>query len=177
MIKNTENSYGIISKLLHWTMSIVIITLICVGYYMSDLPASPEKFEIYGMHKATGVIILSLALIRIFWKYRNITPSLPENLPHWQAAASKINTGLLYFLMFLMPLSGLFMSLYSGYAVNVFGLFTIPAFERKERLATLAKEFHEAFAVILIVSISLHVAAALYHHFIRKDELLKRMIK
>ncbi len=175
MIGNTPDSYGIVAKLLHWIVAIAIIALILVGYYMSDLPNSDGKYQLYSMHKASGVCVLIFIVIRLIWRIMNITPSMPKDTPHWQVIAADVNIKFLYFLMLCQPLSGIFMSLYSGYPINVFNLFTIQAFEKKIKLASLAKEFHEAFSVLLIICVSLHLLAALYHHFIRKDGLLRRM--
>jgi cytochrome b561 len=65
MIKNTDNHYGIIAKLFHWLIAIAIISLITVGFIMSDMPPSPDKYELYGMHKASGVIVLMLVTLRV----------------------------------------------------------------------------------------------------------------
>lgn len=176
MLKNTETSYSIISRILHWTVSIFIFTLLFVGYYMSDLPNSPEKFQIYGMHKAFGVLTFTLVIIRIIWRMNNILPKPVEGTAHWEEVASRLNFKVLYVLTVIMPLSGIFMSLYGGKAIDVFGLFIIPAFEINKKLSSLAKEFHGAFAVLLIVSLSMHISGALYHHFIKKDRTLKRII-
>lgn len=175
MIGNTREAYGFISKLLHWIVAIAIITLISVGYYMSDLPISDQKYQIYSTHKAAGVCVLIFVIIRLVWRIMNIAPEMPKDTPQWQVIAADVNVKFLYFLMLCQPLSGIFMSLYGGHPINIFGLFAIPAFETKVKLASLAKEFHEAFSVLLIICISLHLLAALYHHIIRKDGLLKRM--
>jgi cytochrome b561 len=176
MIKDTENSYSLISRLFHWFIGISIISLLIAGYYMTDLPPSDQKYQIYGIHKAFGFIVLILTIARIFWRILNIAPKTIQGTPHWQEVASKVNFKLLYSLSLIMPLSGIFMSLYGGFPISVFGIFTIEAFEKNQRLASLAREFHGAFAIVLICSLSLHVVGALYHHFIKKDRTLKRMI-
>lgn len=176
MLKDTENSYSLISRLLHWVIAAATITILSVGFYMTDLPPSDDKYKIYGLHKACGVILLTLTLLRIIWRMWNSLPKTIENTPHWQDVASKLNYKLLYTLSLIMPISGICMSLYGGKSIDVFSLFTIEAFEKNARLSSLAREFHGAFAVLLVVSLSLHASAALYHHFFVKDKTLKRMI-
>lgn len=174
MLRNTATSYGWLSRLLHWTVSIMIFILLGAGYYMTS---EPPKYDVYPIHKATGFVLLILVILRLTWRLRNISPELPSSTPHWQAVAANLNIKVLYVLMIAMPSSGILMSLYGGHPISIYGFFTIQAFEKNEKLSVLAKEFHGAFAVLLILAISLHVFAALYHHFIKKDNVLVRMIR
>lgn len=177
MLYNTEKSYGLISRLFHWIMSVIILSMISVGYYMKYFAPQESKATIYGMHKATGVIVFTLVLLRLTWRMINVSPKLPEDCQKWLAAASKINFIVLYTMMISMPITGLFMSLYSGFKINVYGLFTIPTFlEKNKKLAALFKELHNGFAVLFIIAISLHILVNLYHHFYKKDNILTRMI-
>jgi cytochrome b561 len=176
MIKDTENSYSIISRLFHWVIGLTILSLVGVGYYMTGLEPSDTKFQIYFIHKSVGFSVLLLTIARIIWRLFNTYPKSVDGTPHWQEVAAKINFKLLYSLSLIMPLSGIFMSLYGGHGINVFGMFTIDPFQKNLRLASLAREFHGAFAIVLIVSVSVHIIAALYNHFSKKNSTLKRMI-
>lgn len=176
MLYNTQKAYGWLSKFLHWTVGVSILIMLFAGYYMTDMPPSPEKFKFYGIHKAFGVTILILVIIRLIWRTQNVTPQKHPSIPNWQVIAAELNVKILYFLMAVMPLSGIFMSLYGGYPINFFNLFAIPAFEKNIKLSNLAKEFHEAFAVLLIIAVTLHLLASLYHHFIKKDDTLRKML-
>lgn len=176
MIKNTENSYGIIARILHWFIGVTILCMLVVGYYMAGLAPTPAKFELYGMHKATGFLLFLLIIFRLIWRIINIQPKPVENTPHWQEVAAKLNFKVLYVLTLAMPSSGIFMCLYGGYPINVFGMFTISAFTKNPKYSELAAEFHNAFAILIIISVSLHFMGAMYHHFYKKDRTLKRMI-
>jgi cytochrome b561 len=176
MLKNTKNSYGLIARILHWLIGIAILCMIGVGYYMSGLSFSPYKFELYDIHKATGFLLCILIIFRLIWRIYNIQPKTVENTPYWQEAAAKLNFKVLYVLTLAMPASGILMSLYGGYEINVFGIFTIPAFVKNAKYSGLAAEFHSAFAILIIMSVSLHILGALYHHFYKKDLTLIRMI-
>ncbi len=177
MLKNTENSYGTIAKILHWTISIMMICLICVGFIMSNMEPSPEKYQLYKVHKATGVIVLLLVIFRIIWKLSNKTVQLPSDISSLIKFGAKITHYLQYLFMLLMPISGILMSTFSGKEIPVFGLFTIPTFEKNSELAGIFYKIHVTAIWFFIAVIILHIGAALYHHFIRKDQVLMRMIK
>lgn len=176
MLKNTANTYGSVSRFFHWLMSITIIIMLCVGFYMASLEPSDQKWEIYGMHKATGVIILALATLRLSWRFINIVPDLPKTMPRLQEIGYRFGIKLLYLCMFLMPSSGILMSLFSAKEISVYGMFTIKAFEANKDLAIIFNTIHVYSGIALACIIGLHVTMGLYHHFIAKDRLLMRMI-
>jgi cytochrome b561 len=176
MLKNTTDSYGVVTRLLHWIVGLTIITMLCVGFYMSSLEPSDQKWQIYGLHKATGVIVLALVIIRFSWRLVNIIPSLPKTVPGLQAIGYRFGMKLMYLLMFLMPSSGILMSLYSAKAIPVYGIFTINAFEANKELATIFHTIHVYSGIALACIATFHAAVGIYHHFIVKDRLLLRMI-
>lgn len=176
VLKNTKNSYGLISRLLHWIIAFFIIGQISVGFYMTSLSVAPEKYKLYGNHKAFGVCILIIVTIRLIWKLLNKAVLPPAGLPKIIVLTAKAAHLLLYFCMFVMPISGVMMSRFSGFAVNVFNLFTIPALSKNTEFAGLFYKLHAITAWCFVVLIIAHILAALYHHFIRKDEVLKRII-
>ena len=177
MLKNTNTSYSIITRVLHWTISIMMIVIIACGFYMSDLEPSDDKWALYAAHKATGVVILALVLIRVVNRLMNIVPKLPDTVPTWQVKLSSGNILLLYLTMLLMPLSGLFGSLLGGYDVAVFGLFTIKALEQNKEISAKLWWIHHQCPWLLMFCIALHICGGLYHHFILKDNVLMRMIR
>ncbi len=177
MLKNTTNSYGTGTKIFHWIIGIIIIVMLAVGYIMTNKGNFAFKWQLYDLHKATGVTLLFLVSLRLIWRLMNIKVTLPGDLPSWQKIASHVNFIILYILMFAMPLSGLLMSLLGGRNINIYGLFTIEPFAKNILLAKIFKNIHENAAPLLCALIALHITAALYHHFIRKDNVLIRMIR
>lgn len=177
MIKNTENSYGSMTRILHWLMSIIIIIMIIVGFTMANLPPSDQKWQMYNAHKATGVIVLFLTTLRVLWVLTNIRVQVPFNLPSWQRMLARWNHNLLYVLMLVMPLSGALMSLLGGHDIDVYGLFTIKALGEYKNISKICWNIHVNTAILLVVTIVVHIIAALYHHFVRKDNVLMRMIR
>jgi cytochrome b561 len=176
-LKNNSLVYGSITKLLHWLMAVLIIGLIIIGLIMADMDTSPDKLKLIGNHKAIGIIVLFLAALRLVWKLRNQSPLMPNSLKQWQKKAATGAHLLLYFFMFAMPLSGWAMSSAAGYPVSVFGLFTMPdLIGPSQDLRGFFKEAHALMAWGLMATIALHAGAALLHHFIYKDNILRRML-
>jgi len=174
-LKNSSTQFGSISIALHWIIALLMIGMLCVGLYMVGLPLSPQKIQIYGWHKATGMFILLMVLLRLIWRLSNIQPRL--KLPFWEKISARVMHWLLYALMFLMPLTGWLMTSAAGYTVSFFGLFIIPApISANEQAKALFGTLHEGFAYALIVAIIIHILAALKHHFIDKDDILRRML-
>jgi cytochrome b561 len=174
-LKNTINRYGLVAILLHWVMAILIIGLLILGLYMVRLPIGLEKLKLFGWHKEYGFLVLILVTIRILWRLINTTPKLL--LPAWEKRAARGVHWLFYGFMFALPLTGWLISSAAGLPVSFFGLFTLPnLIGANEGLVELFEEAHEWLAYGLIAIILLHTAAALKHHFIAKDDILRRMI-
>lgn len=176
MLKNTHNSYGSLTRLFHWLMALIIIGIIAVGFTMTSLDPSNQKWFLYAQHKAFGVIILALIPLRLIWRLVNPQPNYPPDLPKWQDKAATYNIRFLYLCMILMPCSGFIMSTFGGHPISMFGLFTIDPFFKKHALAGLTHEVHEVLAWGIAAAVGLHIVAALYHHFILKNSILRRML-
>jgi cytochrome b561 len=173
MLKNDNNHWGVVSRLLHWLVAFLIIGLLYVGLYMAGLPDSPSKFELYGFHKSFGIMVLGLVAIRIMWRLLTMTPDLPDKL-----LLSRLSAPVLYLAMLTMPISGVVMSQAGGYPISVFSLFTVPTFmDKNPDLGKLAWQVHGYAGKVFIVLICLHILAALYHQLVLKNNLLGRMIK
>lgn len=176
MLKNTPQSHGSVTRSLHWIMGLIIIAIIIAGFIMTSLEDSSQKWFIYAQHKAFGVIILTVIPLRILWRLMNPQPQLPKSTPLWQSKAANTNILFLYTCMLIMPFSGFIMSSFGGHPISLFTLFTIDPFFEKHEMAGIMHETHTILAWGIALSASLHIAGALYHHFILKDTVLKRMI-
>jgi cytochrome b561 len=174
---NSFERYGIVTVFLHWFMAILIIGMLTLGLYMVRLSVSPEKLKLFRWHKEYGVLILTLVSLRLSWRLLNITPLLPANLPRWQQWAAHAAHYLLYLFMFAMPLTGWLMSSASDLPVSFFGLFVLPnLIAPNHDLRLWFANIHEWLAYGFIALICLHALAALQHHFINKDNILRRML-
>lgn len=174
---NTPVSYGSVTKILHWVTALLIITLLTVGFTMGGIKDLPVKFTVYGLHKSLGVTVLLLVLARAAWHVYSRRPDPVETLsPRDRRGAAGMHY-LLYALMILMPLSGWAMSSAFGRPVSFFGLFTLPDFVAPDPdLGKALAARHRQIAWVIIVAVSLHAGAALWHHFVRKDAVLRRML-
>ncbi len=175
-VKNTTQNYGLVAKSLHWLMAFIVIGLLILGLYMVTLPINAEKLKLYGWHKEWGILILMLVVARLIWRFSNITPPLPNHLPAWQKwAASSVHYAF-YLFLFAMPLSGWMISSAAGLPVSFFGLFVLPDLVAPNKaLMVLLEEIHKWLGYGLILAIVAHVGASLQHHFIYKDNILRRM--
>lgn len=176
LIKNTDQRYGIIAIFLHWLMAILILGLIALGWYMTGLVIGIEKLKLYGWHKEFGVLVLMLVVLRLIWRLANNLPSLASlaTLERWGARTVH---WAFYGFMFAVPISGWMMSSATGLPVSFFGLFVLPdLISANEQARQLLVVTHKWLAYGLLATICLHIAAALKHHFINKDDILKRML-
>ena len=184
-LKNTPTRYGAVGQTLHW----VIVALIITQYVLASLAeeagaakaahpaAALVQFQWLARHKSFGLTIFALAIVRLLWRWFSPPPALPVTMPHWQVVAAKLSHYAFYVLLFAMPLSGLVMSAASNYPVSYFGLFTLPDLVAPdEGLKHLMETVHETMFWILVALASLHVAAALKHHFVDHDDVLRRML-
>ncbi|WP_313920052.1 cytochrome b [Tahibacter sp.] len=176
-LKSEANRWGVGARTLHWIMAVLIIGLGLVGLYMSDLPNSPQKIKIYALHKSVGLTVLALLLLRLAWRLADRRPDeLP--MPRWQALAARAVHGLLYVLMFALPLSGWLYNSASGYPLQWFSLFNLPSLTggADPALKGLAHNIHVYGFYVLVLALLAHAGAALKHHFIDRDDTLVRML-
>ena len=175
LIKNTKERFGLIAIVLHWVMALLVIGMIIVGLYMTSLPIGLEKLKFYGLHKEFGFLVLALVILRLLWRLANIRPKLL--LPWWEKTAALCAHWAFYLILFAMPITGWLLSSAAGFSISFFGLFTIPTIiPANEARANLFGDIHQYIAYALITLIVIHILAALKHHFIDKDNILRRMI-
>lgn len=162
--------------ILHWVIALAMIGMLAFGLYLEDMPRSPEKGELMGLHKSIGILVLLLASYRVIHRLINKMPRPIKPMPEWQ---EKTATGTHLFLLLgtlFMPLSGVMMSVGGGRAVNVFGLELLAAGDKIEWLRELGGIVHGFGSTLLIIVILLHVAGALKHQLIDRDGTMKRML-
>jgi len=169
--------YTATAKGLHWLMAILLLGLLALGFYMSDLPLSPEKLRLYSWHKWAGVTAFLLVLFRLGWRVTHLPPALPASMPKFMQLAAHAGHLALYGLMLAIPLSGWLMSSAKGFQTVWFGVLPIPdLLEKNKELGAQLAEVHEALAILFILTLLAHIGAALKHHFIDKDDILTRML-
>jgi len=162
---------------LHWLLAVLIVGSFGVGLYMTGLPFSPLRLKVYNWHKWAGVTILALSALRLLWRLGHRPPALPADMPGLQKAGSRISHTLMYLLFFAVPLSGWAYSSAMGMPVSWFGVLALPDFMAVDHdlAEAVLQPLHRNCAFALAGITLLHVAAALKHHWIDRDGLLKRM--
>ena len=197
MMIQTSTRYTKTAVVLHWLIAIFLVVMFVLGWFMADLPKEGPKQSAYdlldlgiytwqlaeavtprtfyfNLHKSLGITIFALIAIRILWR---ITHKPPALLTSYKAMERKVATGthhLLYLLMVAVPLTGLIMAIYSKYGVKWFGFDLFKGLDNKG-VREIFEGAHEFIGIILLVIVALHVAGALKHKFIDKDETMKRM--
>jgi cytochrome b561 len=176
-IQNTAEKFGSLTKILHWTIATLFFAQFFLIYRRDQMPDdAPEKLQYILLHKSFGVCILILALCMILWRQVGTRPILPLNMSTLEVFAAKLVHFLLYLFMLVMPLSGFLMSSYAGYGVKLFGYPLPNPVSKNEDYAHFFGDVHETSAYIIAALVIGHTLAALYHHFVRKDNILKRMM-
>ena len=169
--------YTVTAKGLHWLMALLIIGLLALGFYMSDLPLSPEKLQFYSWHKWAGVTVFALVWLRLLWRVTHRPPAYPISMSGLQQALAHTGHLVLYVLMIVIPLSGWLMSSAKGVQTVWFGVLPLPdLIGRDKELGKQLAELHSALNIGLLLLIGGHAAAALFHHLVHKDDILRRML-
>jgi cytochrome b561 len=174
-IGNTENHWGWPSKLFHWLTAALILIQIPLGYYAEELKLSPLKLDLFVWHKSIGMLVLLLATLRLLWRITGTIPSIPNSSPTQRRLAQLAHT-LLYGLIIALPVSGWIMTSAANIPSKLFWLIELPAITGPdEALKSMAAEVHEICVTMLVVILVVHIGAALRHHLILRDSILKRM--
>jgi cytochrome b561 len=183
--------------ILHWLTGLLILGMFGLGWYMADLPkdlpktATLDLFDLgiytmqfpeaitprtfyFNLHKSVGVTLLVLLLMRLYVRVVQGYPAFPSTLKDWERKLADVAHKGLYVLMVALPLSGIVMALNSKYGIVWFGLPLVQGADNPD-LREAFKEVHEIIGVILISIIVVHVAAALKHKVIDKDDVMARM--
>lgn len=175
-MRDTHEKFSLATVGLHWIIAIAMIAMLVFGLYLEDLPRSPEKGALIGLHKSVGIIILFLALIKTYWRFLNKFPKPISQLPKWQEKLASSTHWILSIGIVLLPVSGIMMSVGGGYPVGIFGLELIAGTEEKiEILSTIGKTIHGLGGKLLIFFIILHGIGTLKQQLIAKDGTLSRM--
>ncbi len=184
-LRNTRNGYGIVAIAFHWTMAVLMVGLFVLGKYMVGLdPMAPDTFALYQWHKSFGFVVLALAVLRLAWRFANPAPKLPAGMPAIERLAAHLGHFGLYALLLALPLSGWLMVSASPWGIPtvLFEVLPVPhlpvpgALGDKPAAEALLKELHEMLGFALLLLVVLHVAAALKHHFLNRDDVLRRMV-
>jgi len=175
--RNSAETWGAVARGFHWLIAALIVVQFAIGSIAEEMKLTPAKLDLFVWHKSIGVTVLVLALLRLLWRLGNPPPVPPAGTAGWERKLAAMAHWVLYALIFAVPLSGWWVSDASRVPFKAFFLVPMPDFIATDRaLQEAAAEVHEALTMTLLVVVILHVAAALRHHFLLRDDVLRRML-
>ena len=175
--KEVTLGYTPVAKVLHWLIAVLLFGLLALGFYMHDLPLSPQKLQLYSWHKWAGVSAFLLVIVRLAWRVTHRPPALPAGMSKLMRFAAHAGHLALYGFMFAIPLSGWLMSSAKGFQTVWFGVLPLPdLLDKNKELGDLLQTVHSILNWLFVAAVAGHIGAALKHHFIDKDDILTRML-
>jgi cytochrome b561 len=176
-LRNTPDSFGLVSRILHWTMALMILILLPLGLRLAGMQPSLSTLWLYGLHKTLGLTALALVLVRIIW-HRISPPPAPIGPPRaWETRAAKAGHVALYVLMLAMPLSGWIASSATGIDVMFAERWVVPPIAPvSETIDQVGFAIHGILGKLLLALVVLHMAAAVKREM-EGDGTLRRMIR
>lgn len=166
--------YNSVARTFHVVIAVMVLFNLASGI---GGEAIEDVWNPIPVHKATGILILLLSLARLGWRFTWTMPEWPATMGDFQRLVAKVTHGAFYVLLLAVPTTGWIMSSAGKYPISIYGLFEWPklAVTKESPLAGIAHESHEVLGFLMAGLVVLHVAAALHHHFVIKDNILRRM--
>jgi cytochrome b561 len=169
--------YSGFARFLHWTIAACVLTIIPIGILMNRIPGGVVQNVFYTVHRSLGVLVLVLMLVRLLYRMFNGVPAPEPTLTAFQRVVSHLVHLALYALIIAQGLIGWVATSAYGAAISFFGLFTVPALVAKDPdLSKPLFTVHEVLGFTIAALLVMHIGAALYHHFVRHDGVLGRML-
>lgn len=163
---------------IHWLMAALILAQGVLGWVGHEMARSPAKVDVMTAHKSLGITLLLLAVLRLAWRATHPAPPPPAGSRTWEIRAAALSHILLYLLMIALPLSGWLAASTSIVPWKLWWLIPWPDLAAPdEALHEIAEEVHEILFKVLLAVLVIHVGAALRHHFIKRDDVLIRMLR
>jgi cytochrome b561 len=177
-VPSLKQRYSATAMGLHWLIALMIVAGFYLGWIMTDIPGfTPTKLKYFSWHKWIGVTVFALAVIRLAWRLTHRAPEMPLGMAPLQKLAAEGAHMMLYALMLVIPISGYLYSSAAGIQVVYLGIVPLPTLIGPDTaLKTMLRIVHIWLNYTLLALVTVHVLAALKHHFIDRDGLLARMI-
>jgi cytochrome b561 len=173
---NQPRHFNLLARILHWSMAAAIFAMLFVGAAM--VISLRHREQLLDLHRPLGIAILLLAIVRLVNRLRHPPPPLPADLPRIQVFAAEASHWILYGLMLAMPLIGWAMLSAGGYPIPMFGGVHLPAILPHDPVVYgFLRPLHAVLGYLLFLTILGHLSAALYHAWVRRDEVFAQMAK
>jgi cytochrome b561 len=168
-------SYPLLARVLHWATAVLLLILFGLGVSMTRWIPDEQKIRVYSWHEWVGLTVFALTALRLGWRLTHRPP--PIDIPAWEKAVAAIVYVAMYLVLIAQPIVGWLMSTAFGFPVVYLGLVPVPAPVSEDRaLAERLQGVHETLAYILVLLFVAHVSGVLYHHLVRRDTVLSRMV-
>jgi cytochrome b561 len=175
-LRNNAEEYGSAAKWLHWLIAVGIVVLLWLGLEQAGMERGPAKTALRETHGSIAVIVFVLMSIRLLWRFVSDVPADPPGTPAWQRVSARLVHWAIYLAVFVQLVSGPMTFATAGRPVPFFGLASISLpVAQSQGAHEVWEEVHETTWVVLAALLAVHVLAALHHHFVRKDDVLRRM--
>lgn len=176
-LRNNKTGYGLLSMGLHWLMLLLLVAVFATMELNDFFPkGSTGRAAMKTWHYMLGLSVLGLVLLRLVLRLTDTAPVITPAPPRWQERAGKLVHVALYGFMMVMPLLGWLILSAKGKPIPFFGL-SLPALVgQNKETAHWIKDIHETGATVGYLLIGVHAAAALIHHYVLRDDTLRRML-
>lgn len=178
MLRNSRDAWGSLARFFHWSVALLVLVQVALGLTASGWRLSPLKLDLFVWHKSLGFLILLLVVLRLLWRLANPTPALPEGLSGIERMAARASHGLFYVLLIALPINGWVINSAANVPFSIFWLIPLPSIVAPDRvLAGNAENAHFVLFSVLTLLVMVHAGAALRHHFVKRDSVLRRMLR
>ena len=170
-----EPRYGAAAKFLHWLVLALLVVQYGIAWIMPDIGPETQPETLINLHMSLGLTILIVAALRLILRLLYPVPPIADNVPAWQQWAARATHGLLYAILFALPLLGWVAASGRGWVIDLWGA-SAPRLIEESSLAGPIGDYHSDLSYVLLGLVGLHVLAALYHHIWLRDRVLVRML-
>lgn len=175
--RNTADAWGTVARSFHWLIAALVLGQLVLGKIADEMALSPQKLDLFVWHKSIGISILLLAILRLLWRIANAPPAPPPGIPRWETLLARLGHTLLYALIIAVPVSGWWISDSSRIPFKAFWTVPMPDWLPTDRsVQEAAEDVHGMLIIALLIVLAFHLAAALRHHFLLRNDTLRRML-
>lgn len=170
--------YSLTARAFHWLTAALVLTMMPIGIAMATFDLGfPIEDPLYHIHRSIGAVVLATTVVRLIYRLGHPAPPLPADMPAWQHFAARFTHWALYALLIAQPIVGWIATSAYRAPVLFFWLFDLPPIWQEDRPFSEAMfVVHRSMGIFIAALVAVHIGAALYHHFILKDGVLKRMV-
>jgi cytochrome b561 len=170
-------AYTVTARVLHWITAALVLTMVPLGFVIANEWGGSQQERLYDLHKSVGALLIPVVVIRLIYRLFESPQPLPADIPAIQQFAAHAMHWVLYTLLIVQPLVGWIGTSAYPAPVPVFGWFELPSIWWENRaFSDRMMQLHRWLGILIGILAVLHIAAALHHHFVRKDRILMRML-